>query len=857
MKTAEYRTQNTGYRRGFALFLFTILCFLSSDAYAALRTFTSAGVNNLWSNAANWDTGVPVDTDTFALAAGQTCEFNADHTGWAGLGASTIASGTTLIATTTAGAYVLKMNADLTVNGTLQAGTSRAVPYPSTCTFTVNFSSGAGNFLGTGVILLYCREPTTKYVATSEALAVGEGTVLDPIDYTGTDISSDWAVNDYVVISDATVPGTIDIERLQISAISSTQLTLAVGVAAAKVSGAKVALLTRNIRIINSTNANGVIYNMTSCTVDAELYGNSTSALYLLYSSNIGGTCYSSTYALNFGFSVISDCVMLSSSLINCYSVTQNTLITGNSAGGTTSHGLIFTESSLIFQCTAGISASGAIISYGEFAYCGDGFLRCSGLKLAGIFTNCTNDIDGCGSGSSFDTTFGTVEFNNYNAAQRSSSDYFESYDHDGTVNAFKAWCRGGIVTSSTTSPPTGYTTWYAHACESATYPCFRQWQYVIAPDETLVVTGKMRIPAATDMSANPPKFQIIDFVDSTQTPLATMSIPVSNGTNTSWQDMSIAYTNVLASPMLVLIRTTATHATQQVDECVYVPDMPAQVATIYTKLPTNYIMGSSVVTDKDDEIDAILVDTDTTIPALIAGITVDNGAIADEVVLHMDANSTDLNDILTDTSAFDTVGEHATAIWNAATGSYGGAGTYGQAVEDILVDTTAYDTDAEHAAAIWNALMATYTIELSFGGDLQQLDPNITLIKAVTDIMEVKNTTVSAADDSNSFTITAGLAVADAYEGLTIYIKDATDGNWDAQLIVDYTSARIVTVDAPFAFVPAVGDIVVIWGLTDFPIDVANGLPLPPEGETITIDMRASTPGGGVTTLSETGEDP
>lgn len=50
--------------------------------------------------------------------------------------------------------------------------------------------------------------------------------------------------------------------------------------------------------------------------------------------------------------------------------------------------------------------------------------------------------------------------------------------------------------------------------------------------------------------------------------------------------------------------------------------------------------------------------------------------------------NGADINAILTDTAAYDTDAEYATAIWNAATASYGGAGTYGQAVEDTLADT-------------------------------------------------------------------------------------------------------------------------------------------------------------------------
>jgi len=48
---------------------------------------------------------------------------------------------------------------------------------------------------------------------------------------------------------------------------------------------------------------------------------------------------------------------------------------------------------------------------------------------------------------------------------------------------------------------------------------------------------------------------------------------------------------------------------------------------------------------------------------------------------------------ILLDTAAYDTDAEHAAAHWNAATAAYGGAGTYGQAVEDTSGSGT-YDVD-------------------------------------------------------------------------------------------------------------------------------------------------------------------
>lgn len=67
-------------------------------------------------------------------------------------------------------------------------------------------------------------------------------------------------------------------------------------------------------------------------------------------------------------------------------------------------------------------------------------------------------------------------------------------------------------------------------------------------------------------------------------------------------------------------------------------------IAAIIAKLPTNYIMGSSDQTDKDDDIDAILVDTGTTLPASIATaqadldiITGTNGVLIDDDAITSD----------------------------------------------------------------------------------------------------------------------------------------------------------------------------------------------------------------------------
>ena len=179
---------------------------------------------------------------------------------------------------------------------------------------------------------------------------------------------------------------------------------------------------------------------------------------------------------------------------------------------------------------------------------------------------------------------------------------------------------------------------------------------------------------------------------------------------------------------------------------------------------------------------------------------------------------------------------------------------------------------DAGIADAVWDEALAGHTTETTFGGELGTLDPNITLIladtnelqtdqkdggrldliwdaiKAVTDKLPMITTTVSDANDANSFTLTAGVAVADAYNGVIISIQDADDGHWEPRMVYDWTAAKVVIVDIPLGFTPAAGDVVVLWNVGYFPIDVYdNQLVAPPPG-VITVDRTAGVTGGGGT---------
>jgi len=137
----------------------------------------------------------------------------------------------------------------------------------------------------------------------------------------------------------------------------------------------------------------------------------------------------------------------------------------------------------------------------------------------------------------------------------------------------------------------------------------------------------------------------------------------------------------------------------------------------------------------------------------------------------------------------------------------------------------------------------------------------SVAAIKAVTDILLELSTTVASATDANTFVLTAGVDVNDAYCGMTIYLKDATDSHWESSLIIDWEVGRTVTVDTDFTFTPAAADPAYIWGQPYFPLDIYDSLPLPPESDVITVDNRAAVGSGGTTggtrTLDVEGDDP
>jgi parallel beta-helix repeat protein len=160
-----------------------------------------------------------------------------------------------------------------------------------------------------------------------------------------------------------------------------------------------------------------------------------------------------------------------------------------------------------------------------------------------------------------YNCLFSGVEHSGYNGADRLAWHYVASERHNQIAGAWKAWCRGGIVTKAANVVPSGKTYSYEHACESATFPCFRQLQYTMKRYEKLHYRTFVRKEVSM---AYRPRIQIIDYfadplVDPVNVALAETIMTDSTGT---WEVIDAYYFNNSDMPKKVLLRTLAMNAT-------------------------------------------------------------------------------------------------------------------------------------------------------------------------------------------------------------------------------------------------------------------------------------------------------
>jgi len=582
-----------------------------------MATVTSKATGN-WSDGSTWDSdpAIPVNGDTVIVDAAHTVTFDVDQSGFAN-GVDLTINGV-LDCSTDAGDYYLMASADIDGTGSLKAGSS-GTALPMTVTFTIDFNSGAYGIEADNLTLeLYCTNPTNEYVKLSGIEAAGQ-TELS----VATDVTSDiWAVGDIVWVCDIDRDWEVQETTIAAGGIAAGAITVDDALAAGKIEGAYIVLAQRNIRLINTTDA--CIRDGSDGVVNAELYD----CKYGAYNHNdlsFNGTCHLFT---SFGIGYIVggtiDGVITGSDAAGDYAIfngaglTISGAIIGSGKGPSFCYGCTCTAASLIAGCDTGLNSCSSCNALGTIEGCDYAIGTCNNVVISGTmlngdngiyfcndivcanatFTGNTKDINAGFYGRAYNTDFGgTTEFTIYDNVNRPKNKSFESYDHDQVVNAFKGWCKGGIVTSQTASPPTGYDRWYEHACEDTTQtnPVFRQFETTVEAGQAIEVDGKIRIADGEDLTGYAPALQIIDYyddplVDSTASPLDEDEIPEPNGgVEAGWQDVSVIWANQGDAPRLVIVRMIAWHDggvdDVDIDECWSIADYKDQINTIHEKI--------------------------------------------------------------------------------------------------------------------------------------------------------------------------------------------------------------------------------------------------------------------------------
>lgn len=587
-----------------------------------MATITSAA-SGLWSATGTWVGGVvPVNADSVIIAISHDVEFDVDQSGFAAGITLTITG--TLHASTTAGAYVLKLQANMTGAGTLRAGTS-GTPYPTTCTFTINRNSF--QITSTSMTLdLNCTEPTIRYIRLSAQEAAAQ-TVLS----VDTDVTADpaWVSGAILRICDANFGN--DNEERTFSSATATTITITSGLTAQKETSTIIALMSRNVKITHTSTTGSALSGGSGGIVHAEIR-NAASGV-IRDSTDVKGTISGCTN----GLSASSGCTV-SGIIAGCTNghnsgsgnvFTSTCVVTGCNTGLNTVAGAVL--QGLVSGCTNGLSACAAFLIYGSITYCNNGISGGGGNQLTGATLTNTSDMLNMAQSTVFNTLFsGTTEFSGYNGVNVNIANFVESINHDQVANAYRAWTRGGIVDSDTGTVAPGRTRSYKHACETASFAVFKQEKFVVQPSGGLVVQTYIR---KTVTMAYLPRVWILE---PDEEPLISGS-PTSEAIMTdsidTWETLVQVYANSGTSPIAITVRTLAKNASGNVffDPIITVlapatydvyNTLLGYVDTIEGRLPAALVGGRM-----DSNVQAAANDVITA--AVIADNAIDAGAIA------------------------------------------------------------------------------------------------------------------------------------------------------------------------------------------------------------------------------------
>src|SRR5512146_658595 len=329
------------------------------------RTFATAGVNTLWSNAANWDTGVPGNTDTAVIPVGQTATFDVDQSGFAA--GITLTLNGTLKFITDGTVTHLKLAAHITGTGSLYVGEDGdPIPAPGGATPEVATIQFAGAFNITGNLAacqLWGEERHPFYWIASKT----DNTTI--VLENGSE--ANWLrAGDVIVISDSTAKGqhapaseTFTVDSYAHDGTKGT-ITLNAGTPLARAVNQNsvvdaVAVVSRNIKVFNSVGESTSAYSFATGTIAGGV-ARGVRFYYLygaLYSNCTGWTlvsCVADDLRYGFGVSAstdtgghsLTDCLAFNVSMLSYGSQNINcdTCITINTGRATNGAYGLFTD---------------------------------------------------------------------------------------------------------------------------------------------------------------------------------------------------------------------------------------------------------------------------------------------------------------------------------------------------------------------------------------------------------------------------------------------------------------------------------------------------------------------------------
>jgi uncharacterized protein YjbI with pentapeptide repeats len=409
-------------------------------------------------------------------------------------------------------------------------------------------------------------------------------------------------------------PSTNSTARI-ISSTSANTLTLTAGSMTSLTVGSLIHLINRNVWITGATNSalNGVtavtlaaqlsgnstgINNCTGVTVSGGTISGNTFGINDCISVTISGGTFSGNY---YGFNIctgvtvsgitfsgnnygISNCtgatisgstfighynviygcpgVTVSGSTFsgnsnvinNCKNVTiSGSTFNGNSYGinscmGATVSGITFSGNSNVISNCTGVTISGSTFSGNTYE-----LLNCSVVIANTTFSGTGITLNDCACIHARNVLFSSSTDNStYNTIDNPPWAYADSRDHNQVAGAYKAWTRGGIVTSQGSAVPLGYTSAYAIACANAANWGFYQEDYTIAPGQRLVWLVYRQQTTSTSALAEVVQPGNDPLVSSTQAAL----VQVTFGADiNAWAVQQIEYTNATGFPQTVTLR--------------------------------------------------------------------------------------------------------------------------------------------------------------------------------------------------------------------------------------------------------------------------------------------------------------